>query len=117
MVGTSEPYHLESQDLLPEDGQSFEANRQIDLPEGVNSSAGVDAMKRRGPSPDLVPANPHEIQGVSIDDAEAAASIHEHHGELGVADDGVNDERVPLGVRDVVWVIISIKGDGAVKPV
>jgi hypothetical protein len=35
------------------------------MPKGENSSAGGDAMKRLGPSPDLGPANPHEIQGVS----------------------------------------------------
>jgi hypothetical protein len=61
---------------------------QVNLPEGVNSSIGGDAMKRRGPSLDLGLANPHEIQGVCIDDVEDAASIHEHLGESGVADDG-----------------------------
>jgi hypothetical protein len=74
-------------------------------------------MKRRSPTSDLGPSNPHEIQGVSIDDVEAAASIHEHLGESGVADDGVDDKRVLPRVRDVVRVIISVEGDGMVGPV
>jgi hypothetical protein len=40
-----------------------------------------------GPSPDLGPADPHELQGLSVDDVEATASIHENLGEPGVADD------------------------------
>jgi hypothetical protein len=45
-------------------------------------------MKWRSPSPNLGLAYPHEIQGASIDDVEAAASIHEHLGEMCVADNG-----------------------------
>lgn len=58
--------------------------------------------------------NPHELQGISIDDIEDAASIHEYLGEVCVADDGVDDERVPLGVWDVIWVVILVEGDEAV---
>jgi hypothetical protein len=58
-------------------------------------------MKRYGPSPDLGPVNPHEIQGVCIHDVEVAASIHEHLGESGV-DDEVNDKWVPPRIWDIV---------------
>jgi hypothetical protein len=74
-------------------------------------------MRRRGPSPVLGPTYPHEIQGVGIDDVEAAASIHDNLGETSVADDGVDDKQILPMVWDVVQVVIPIKGDGVVGPV
>jgi hypothetical protein len=44
MVSASEPYHLEGEDLLPEIGRSPEADRQIDLLEGVYPLDRSDAM-------------------------------------------------------------------------
>jgi hypothetical protein len=74
-------------------------------------------MKRRGPSPDLGPTYPHEVQGVSIDDVEVASSIHEYLGEMSVVDDGVDDEWVLLRVRDVIRVVVPVEGDGAIGSV
>lgn len=74
-------------------------------------------MKRRGPSLNLGPTYPHEIQGVSIDDVEATSPIHEHLGETGVADDGVDNERVFLRIWDVIRVVIPVEGDDAVGSV
>jgi hypothetical protein len=54
---------------------------------------------------------------VHRDDVEAAASIHEHLREARVADDGVDNEWILPRVQDVVRVIISVKGDGAIRPV
>jgi hypothetical protein len=108
VVGASERYQLKGEDLLPEVGRGPKADGQIDLPKGVVSSAGGDAMKRHGPSLDLGLAYPHEIQDVGIDDVEAAASIHDHLGDTSVADDGVDNERVLLGHRDIVWVVIFV---------
>ena len=48
---------------------------------------------------ELVQSDPHELQGVGVHDVEAAASVHEHFGEAGVADDGVDNERVPSRAR------------------
>ena len=36
----------------------------------------------------------HGVEGVDVEDVEAAASIHQHLGEALLVDDGVNDERV-----------------------
>jgi hypothetical protein len=58
-----------------------------------------------------------EPQGLGIDNVEVVASIHEDLGEPGVADDGVDNQRVLPWVRDIVWVVISIEGDGLVRPV
>jgi hypothetical protein len=35
-----------------------------------------------------------EPEGLSVDDVEAAASVHEDLGKPNVADDGIDDERV-----------------------
>lgn len=74
-------------------------------------------MKWRGPSPDLGPVDHHEVQGFRKYDVEYVASIHEHLGKSGVVDDWVDNERVPPEIRSVVRVIVSIKGDGTIRPV
>lgn len=56
-------------------------------------------MKWRSPSPNLGLLDPHELQGVCIDDFEVVASIHEPIGEASAADDGVDNERYLLGFR------------------
>src|SRR6185503_18963685 len=55
--------------------------------------------------------------GGGVHDVEAAASVHEHLGEAGVADDGVDNERIPSRIRDVVGVVLAAKGDGILRPV
>ena len=52
-----------------------------------------------------------------VHDVEAAASVHEHLGEAGVADDGVDNERVPSRVWDVVGVVLVAEGNGVIRPV
>jgi hypothetical protein len=70
-----------------------------------------------GPSPDLRPADPLEVQGLSIDDVEVATSIHKNLGEPSIADDGVDDKWLLLWVQDVVRVVILVDGDGSIGPV
>ena len=36
----------------------------------------------------------HGVEGVDVEDVEAAASVHQHLGEALLADDGVDNERV-----------------------
>ena len=52
-------------------------------------------MEWRLAGAELVQFDPHELQGVGVHDVEAAASVHERLGEASVADDGVDNERVP----------------------
>ena len=52
-----------------------------------------------------------ELQSVDVEDVEAAASVHEHFGKSGVADDRVDDKRVLPGVWNIIGVVIPIKGD------
>jgi hypothetical protein len=49
---------------------------------------------------------------VSVEDVEAAASIHQHLGESRVADDRVDDQRVLARIGDAVRVILAAEGDG-----
>jgi hypothetical protein len=67
--------------------------------------------------PDLGPINPQEFQGLGVDDVEAAAPVHEDFGEPSVADDRINDERVPSWAWHEVGVVISVEGDRLVGPV
>ena len=66
---------------------------------------------------ELVQFNPHELHGVGVHDVEAPASVHEHLREAGVADDGVDNERVPSRVWDIVGVVIVAEGNGILQPV
>ena len=66
---------------------------------------------------ELVQADPHELQGVGVHDVETAAFVHEHLGEASVADDGIDNERIPSRMRDVVGVVLAAKGDGILRPV
>src|SRR6185312_1740490 len=117
MIGSSKPHHLESEYLLAEVGCCAEAHRQIDLDEGLDSLPQRNAMEWRLAGAKLVQPDPHELQGRGVHDVEAAASVHEHLGEASVADDGVDNERIPSRMRDVVGVVLAAKGDGILRPV
>jgi hypothetical protein len=76
-----------------------------------------DGAKRCSPGPNLGSPDPHELQGIRIDDIEAAASIHEHLREASVADDGINNERILSKIWIMICMVIPVEGDGAVKPI
>jgi hypothetical protein len=70
-----------------------------------------DPMKGCRTGPDLRPINPQEFQGLGIDDVEAAAPVHEDFGEPDVANDRIDDERVPPWAWHEVRVVASVEGD------
>ena len=45
---------------------------------------------------ELVQSDPHELQGVGVHDVESTSPVHEHLGEASVADDGIDNKRVPV---------------------
>ena len=53
----------------------------------------------------------HGVEGVDVEDVEAAASVHQHLGEALLADDGVDDERVASWLGYVGRMVPSIKSD------
>ena len=52
-----------------------------------------------------------EIEGLEVDDVEAAAAVHQHFRESGVDDDGIDDERVDAWGDYLVGVVLSVKSD------
>ena len=52
-----------------------------------------------------------------VQDVEAAAPVHEHLGEPGIADDGIHNEQVQSRIRDVVGMVFAAEGDGVLRPV
>jgi hypothetical protein len=117
VVGSSEPDHLERQDLPSEVGGGSEANGKVELSEGLDALPGNDPMEGHSACPDGGQIDTQEPEGLGVDDVEAAASVHEDLGEPDVADDRVDDERVFPRARHMVGVIGSVEGDGLVGPV
>jgi hypothetical protein len=54
---------------------------------------------------------------VRVEDVEAAASVHQHLGEPRVTYDRVDDQQVPARIGDAVRVILTVEGDGVLRPV
>ena len=52
------------------------------------------------------PGDAHGVEGVDVEDVEAAASVHQHLGEALLVDNGVNDERVASRSSDVGWMVL-----------
>ena len=53
----------------------------------------------------------HGIEGVDVENVEAATSVHQHLDEALLADNGVNDERVATWFGDVGGMVPLIKSD------
>jgi hypothetical protein len=64
---------------------------------------------------EMRPLDSKEVEGLGVDNVEAATTIHEHLGEARVGYVGIDDERVDSGIGDVVWMVITIESDGNVK--
>ena len=58
-----------------------------------------------------------EVEGLEVDDVQAATAVHQHLRESGVDDDGVDDEWVDARGYYLVRMVVSIEGDGGVQPV
>ena len=51
-------------------------------------------MESTGAWLELRPVDAEKVEGLEVDDVQAAAAVHQHLRESGVDDDGVDDERV-----------------------
>jgi hypothetical protein len=87
------------------------------LSEGQDAFPGDDLVKGCRTGPDRGQIDLQEPEGFGVDDVEATASVHEDLGEPGVADDGVDDERVLSRARHAVGVVSLVEGDGLIGPV
>ena len=73
-----------------------------------------NTSQKIGPEPHHYP---QEVESLEVDDVEAAAAIHQHLGDSGVDDDGVNDEWIDAGANDSVRMVVVVEGDGGAQPV
>ena len=73
----------------------------------------VSPRSRRGRESSLGDA--HGVEGVDVENVEAAASVHQHFGEALLADDGVNNERATTWSSDVGRMVSLIKSDRGVR--
>jgi hypothetical protein len=112
MVGPSEPDHLEREGFPAEVGGSSEADGQIELPKGQDALSRDDPVKGRRIGPDRGQVDLQEPKGLSVDDVEATASVHEDLGEPGVADDRIDNERVPSWARHAIGVVALVRAWG-----
>ena len=71
-------------------------------------------MEGRARWAEFRPGDVHGIEGVDVENVEAAASVHQHLGEALLADDGVDDERVATRSGDVGRMVSLIKSDQVV---
>jgi hypothetical protein len=115
VVGPSEPDHLEREGFPAEVGGSSEADGQIELSKGQDALSGDDPVKGCRTGSDRGQIDPQEPEGLGVDDVEAAASVHEDLGELGIADDRIDNERVPSWAWYAVGVVALVEGDGLVR--
>ena len=53
----------------------------------------------------------HGVEGVDVENVEAAASVHQHLGEALLTNDGVDDERVATRSGDMGRIVPLIKSD------
>jgi len=69
-------------------------------------------MESAGAWLELCPIDAEKVEGLEVDDIQAATAVHQHLRESGVDDDGVDDERVDARGDYLVGVVVSIEGDG-----
>ena len=68
-------------------------------------------MEGRAYRAEIRPRDAHGVEGVNVEDVEAAASIYQHLCEALLADDGVDDEWVAPWSGNVGRMVPPIKSD------
>ena len=68
-------------------------------------------MEGRAHWVELRPGDAHGVEGVDIENGEAATSVHQHLGEVLLADDGVDDKWVATRLGDIGRMVSLIKSD------
>jgi hypothetical protein len=117
MICSTESDHFESESFLSKVGGSAKIDRQVDPSDGFCSLSWHDSMEAPDTGLEARPRDPQEVEGLGIDDVEAAAAIHEHLGEACVGDNGIDNKWVDPRIGDIVWVVIMVKSDGHLRPV
>lgn len=85
------------------------------LSRGVAWALGM-IPKKGAPPGQISPRDAHPVEGVGVQNIEAAPAIHYHLREAGLSDDGVDDERETARARDVPQAILVAEGDRNLRP-
>jgi hypothetical protein len=72
--------------------------------------------ERENGSAKLGPRDVHGIEGLNIQNFEAAGPVHQHLGQALVANDGVDNERVAPRSGNTGRVAATIEGDWSARP-
>ena len=78
MVGPRKAHHLEGKDLRAEVGSVTKHDGQVDLPERVCLRSQDHPMEGRARQVELRLGDAHGIEGVDVENVEAATSVHQH---------------------------------------
>jgi len=92
-------------------GSTTKHDGQVELPERVRLHPWDHTVEGRAHWAELRPRDTHGVEGVDVENVEAAASVHQHLGEVLLADNGVDDERVEIRSGDVGRMVPLIKSD------
>ena len=117
VVRASKSHYFKGENLLPEVGRRAKTDRQVDSTYRQRLLPWYDTMEAARAWLELRPFDAEEVEGLEVDDVQAAAAIHQHLRESGVDDDRVDDEWVDARGDYLVGMVVSIEGDGGVRPV
>ena len=111
MVRPREVHHLEGKYLRADIGSVAKHDGQVDLLERARLRPWDHVVEGRAHWAELRLGDVHGIEGVNVEDVEAAASVHQHLGGALLADNGVDDERVAPRSSDMGGMVPLIKSD------
>ena len=115
MVRTDEVHHLEFEILLLEVGGIPECNGELDASERSGLGPGDDLEEGRPTWAEVLPRDPHAVEGVNIEDVKAAPAIHQHLCVARSPDDGADNEQEIARARDVPGEVLVTKCDGHLR--
>jgi hypothetical protein len=109
MVKPKEINHLEHKFLGAVIARVSQGDRQSNPPEENRLISKDHFVERVWAGLEMVVSKPQPFECVEVYEVEATAPIHEGLGELGCPDQWVDYEGKPPWLRDVAWVVCSVK--------
>ena len=116
MVGPGEVDHLKVKNLHLEVGRVPEHDGELDTSKGSSLDPRVNPKEWSPTWVEVLPQDPHVIEGVGIEDIEAAPAVHHYLCEPCLSDDGANDEWEAAQTGDVSRVVLMAKGHCYFRP-
>src|SRR3954466_15603075 len=93
----------------------------LDLANGGAGQAGYDAVEHSPGGRELLRLDVELLQGVKVQDVDAAPAVYQHAGETGCASvcckGGIQDQCIRAGRWHHLWVVSPAPADGFFRPV